>query len=668
MRLVLLCSTALFLFSLPASGQPASPAAALVGKLGDPNPAQREAAAAELRKLGKAAIAALETGLQSDDAEVRHVCTELLEAIRADRGPRAEAFLDGKDSVDPPYPGWAVFKERAGTDRVARLAYLDLAEANPAFVEQLEKNPKAVAAQANTLCTKFWNRQQPAQTAQAREQLFLTALIATSIETNTDPNAFGSFTTMLYQQDTRQLLAVNLVARRLVTRVLTARAAADSNHLLQTAYLANNLNLTEYIEGTLIPAALKMVDTLGDNPQDVNRMNQALQLVQAARLSTSLKGKLMPLVRKMAETAAKTVADGTALNNPNALYQASNACQMLGATEVVEEILKPAVRQLLLGSTKPEDGNRLYQAVNLARSLRLEAEMNQTVVPAVCRYIVTVAQHPEDENRFQTAVNLARQLNLNEALEGVLRPVGRQRILAALEQPGDFNRFSQAVYQARNLDLADLLEDTIKPLFARQAASLLKEPDFNRIQQLYYLSQNMGKNTFVEDLIKPAYLKHLKDLEARKAIDSQAIDQIYFARQLGCGKDLLPLARRAALAKEIAGHSRGMAVLVVLEFGGKEDLAALEPLLTDTANAGTMGFNQVTVTAEVRDVVLGGLIFKSGKSLADFGFPYFKAAPQVRPFDMPPSFLGFSSAAERTAAFKKWEESKKQADPGSIPH
>jgi hypothetical protein len=658
MRSFLFCALILSL-ATGVHGEATESAEGLVRKLGDSDPGTREQAAAALRKLGKPAVPALEAGLESNDPEVRRGSAEVLEDIHEDRGPRINAFLAGTDPVQDPMPGWATFKEVAGKDRMARVVYLELATSNPTFVEKLQKDPKAIASQAANLCSQFWSQQGPIRPLnQSRSEQLLIALLAASLESNLNPNTFNNFNTLLYQPEVRRLLPGNPVCRRLVTRILTARAT-DPNLLVQTAYVATNLELTDYIESHLIPATQKLIEGLGDNPQDPNRLGQIIQLAQAARLSVHLRTKLMPVVHKLAEVAAKTVKDGSVFNNPNAMYQASSACQTLGMKDVTEGILRPAVREMIRKvADKPDDTNHLYQAINLARNVGLDDELKHILQPVVCKMCAEAARHPEDENRLNITHNLARQLNLNEAIEGALRPAMRKHILAALEQPEDFNRFTQAVYQARNFELTDLLEDTLKPLFARQAAALVEHPDFNRIQQFYYLSQNLGANNAVEDNIKPAFRKHLKEMEAKAALDPRWNELFSLAKQMGLAKEVLPMARRAALAKDAPGYARGMAILLVIDLGDKDDLAALEPLLTDTTAIGTMGLNQSTLTAQVRDVVLGGLVTKAGKAPADFGFPYYKVAPQVRVFDMPPTFLGFGSAEERTAAFKKWEQTK----------
>lgn len=661
MRL-LLPTFALLLAAVAASADPPSAAEKLVRQLGDAEPAVREKAAFELRGLAKDAVEALEAGLKDDDAEIRRAAGELLAAIKADRGPRVEGFLSGDDKDAASFPGWLAFKKIAGDDRAVRVAYHDLLLANPGLFEKLDKDPKQLTGKTAELCMAIWNRQGPRQANVNRTEEILTALVAAAMEPNLSQEAFNPFTTMLYQPDVRELVSRNAMARRLVMRVLAARADGDPNQLLQTAYLANNLNLADYIHGTLTPAVLKLVESLGDNPTDMNKVNLVVNLVQAAGLGPALRGKLTPLVRKLADAAAKSIENGTAFNDSNALYQATNACQSLGLSAVADEVLRPAVRQMLRTvADKPDDFNRYHQALNFARQLQMDADVTQILQPVVVRLVAEVARKPDDgfqENRFQQAYQLARQLNLNEAIEGALRPAARQRIVAMLEQPPDFNRLTQAIYQARNLELTDLLQDTLTPVFKKHATALLAEqPDFNKLQQMYYLAMNLGGGNVLEEAIKPAFARQIKAMEARPINDPNLQQCLYMAKQVGLTTEVLPVARRAALAKEVTGYVRGTAILLVVEFGTKDDLAALEPLLTDKTNIGSMGLNRTTLKAEVRDVVLGGLVFKRGKNLGAFGFPYFQVI-QVRPFDTNASAMGFSTEEERQAVFKKWEALK----------
>jgi hypothetical protein len=129
---------------------------------------------------------------------------------------------------------------------------------------------------------------------------------------------------------------------------------------------------------------------------------------------------------------------------------------------------------------------------------------------------------------------------------------------------------------------------------------------------------------------------------------------IQLARSLGL-KEAVPLALQGARARAIDPWNRSTAVLFVGDFGTPEEVARLEPLLKDTSSCGAAGINAITVNAEMRDVVLAALVFHSGQSLADYGFPYFNLVAGVKPSDTSPGCMGFADSASREAALKKWQ-------------
>ncbi|MBI2823859.1 MAG: hypothetical protein HYX69_04105 [Planctomycetia bacterium] len=101
-------------------------------------------------------------------------------------------------------------------------------------------------------------------------------------------------------------------------------------------------------------------------------------------------------------------------------------------------------------------------------------------------------------------------------------------------------------------------------------------------------------------------------------------------------------------------HMRQYAVLVVGKFGGADDVARLEPLLSDQSVCGhqQLAANQVVET-QVRDVALAVMVHLSGQKLADFGF---KRAQPNATILFNTATLGFASTAERDAALAKWQQ------------
>jgi hypothetical protein len=125
-------------------------------------------------------------------------------------------------------------------------------------------------------------------------------------------------------------------------------------------------------------------------------------------------------------------------------------------------------------------------------------------------------------------------------------------------------------------------------------------------------------------------------------------------------KEGVPVALKAARAADLNATTRGTAVMFVAEFGGKEHVGELEPLLTDTASIGSMGFNFATIHTELRDVALAAVVTLSGQSLDDYGYPYVKFfGTAARPLSaLSAHCYGFSDAASRAAALKLWKESR----------
>jgi hypothetical protein len=271
--------------------------------------------------------------------------------------------------------------------------------------------------------------------------------------------------------------------------------------------------------------------------------------------------------------------------------------------------------------------------------------------------VTDAAAHPDDQHKFQQAMNLVQSMNVEEAYEGVLRPLGRRRVLADLEKNCDLNTLMMAANTARQVRLTDLVDDTLKPLAKRQSAAVLTrtKPDGNEINQVYNLAQTLAMPELTEDVVKPAMRKLCQASKDGKPDLSHLSQTIHLIKSLGM-KEAVPLALQGALAKEVDVWARATAVLFVAEAGTKDDLAKLEPLLKDTTGCGACGINAITINAELRDVVLAAQISAAGEKLEDYGFPYFKIIPGMKPADTSPGCMGFSSAAEREAAVKKWKD------------
>lgn len=117
----------------------------------------------------------------------------------------------------------------------------------------------------------------------------------------------------------------------------------------------------------------------------------------------------------------------------------------------------------------------------------------------------------------------------------------------------------------------------------------------------------------------------------------------------------VPAAVQLALSREMPAGTRAAAVVLVGDLGTKEHVAKLAPLLADAAAVGTATIRGTALTTELRDVALAAAVKLSGQTLADYGFPYYKALPGVK--ELPdPIKLGFARPAERDAALRRWKE------------
>jgi hypothetical protein len=642
---------ALGLFAAAHAAGPEPSAEELVRRLGDPSYALREDAAARLGKMGRTAVAALEKGAKGRDAEVRRRCAEMLPlARRSDLEIRLDDFAAGV-AVQPPLPGWVPFRELAGDGVYARRLFTDLYRSDRALLELLEKDPKQAAAGAKQRFQALLGRlSMPGAGAGPPAAGDVASLVlAAAVSPPADAQAFYQLNNICYQGHVHALARGSPAARRLLARALAPRLA-DRDLLMNVGSLAAYLGLQEFIDDKVKPAVLKQIESV--KPEDQWRFYQAVSLAHQLHMDELVETRLKPAVRQMAEGLARHPED------QSRLFMTLNLVQTLQMHDTVSDVLRPAaVAYFKSIAAAPTDVGRMYSARYLAQSLELNEAFDALVKPAACQLAIQASQHPDDVNKFNQAVQLAQFLNLEGAFEGALRPAGRRRILADLEKaPADAGKLVEAAQVAQQLRLQDVADDTLKPLARRLAKDLVKDaPDANRICQVHNLAQSLALAELNEDAVKPALRKLLQASGDRLPAEPAFAQILQLARTLRM-KEAVPVALRGALTKTLNPYMRSTAVFFVGEFGGKDDLTRLEPLLAETASVGGCGINSVSIQSELRDVVLAALVSASGQSLADYGFPYFRIIPGIKPADTSPSCAGFAGAADREAALKKWRQ------------
>jgi hypothetical protein len=632
-------------------------AAALVRQLGDDSFEVREAASAQLLRLGRAAEGALRAGLKDGDSEVRRRCAALLPlARRSDLDVRLDAFLAGGDGQQaPPLPGWARFRELAGDDLPSRRLYVDLYRADRAVLEALAKDPKQVAAQLARRCDQLQSRAGgwgPSDRKPSAGEVAALLLSARCAGAALDVQAFYRLNNVFYRPAVAAAVLASPAAERLLAPVLAARAA-DPGTSYQVLWLAQNLRLTGFIEKTLKPAARKLVADARAHPGDLNKLYQAANMATMLDLPDVL-ADLRPVVRDLAEAAARQP------NDLGKFYQAMNLAQQLNMQQTIDGTLKPAVMRLLASAAEhPTDVNRIYQALNPAQALGMQGAINDTLKPAVHKLALAETRGPFDFNRFVQAVNLARQLHMQETIETVLRPYARKHVVALLEESDDLAILNKAVVLARDVGLQDLIDNTLKPVATKAAAAALAgPPDLARVNQVYLLAESLGvRDTMVEESVKPALRKALLAAKDQPAGSWPPVGQaLQLASTLGM-KEGLPLAHKAARAQELNGWARAQALQYIVKVGGKDEIPRLEGLLGDTTVIGSCGINATVVTTQLRDVALAAVVSLSGQSLSDYGFPFFQMVAGADLSTTSPSCAGFADAAARQAAVKKWKAS-----------
>lgn len=641
------------IFSAADASAGETPATELVRRLGDPSFEVRERAAEDLRKAGRAAVAALRQGLQDMDAEVRRRCAELLPmAQRTDLDVRLDDFLTDDADKLTPLPGWVRFKKLAGADRQARLLYASIYRADAALLEMLEKDANLVGAQLGDRCKRVLgptNGKRPGEGAGPSDGELGGLLLAAACQSG-DGDKANQFYNSLYQPALRSLTRGNPAARRLLAPYL-AKQLNEPWKVGNSVWIARNLGLSEFIEDTLKPEARRMATAAAAKPDDANLICQAASLASNLGMQDALAGTLRPAALKLAAAVADKPDDYSKF------WQTYSTLQMLRMQETIDGTLKPAVCKLIGDvAAKPDDSNKFWQALNLARALQLKEPVEQVLKPAAVKQLIVLSQQLADQNKMHQAINLVQSFDLKDASEDFLKPAARRLAAAAAAQPADLQKFQQAVHLVTTLAMKDAADAVLQPAVRKMAATATS--DLNQLHQTHSFAQSLGMKETIDELLKPQVRKALL-AGVNQPVNQGTIQQAINLARILAPKEGVPLAVKAAVTKDVNAWTKGQALLFVAEFGGKENIAQLEPALTDGGSLGQMGFNFATINTEVRDVALAATIALSGQSLDDYDFPYLKLfGGAARPLaQSSANCFGFSDAAGRDAAFKKWKAS-----------
>jgi hypothetical protein len=240
----------------------------LVRDLGDSRFRVRDAAAKELKKLGRVAKPALLAGAKSADPEVWSRCAQLLPEVMAlDLKARVDAFLadsEGKQKHD--LPMMEQFKKVVGTDPPARKLFAELVKTNAPFLEACVQNPRLAGEKYNVrameLQQQLWG---PNIGTQPRPQMNV-ADVAALFLVGSDPemaksipeNQVNPVSNFLWQQPFQNALRSGEQAAAFRKLFFAwAENRSDLNSVSQALSVIQNLNMKEGLDFAVKVAKMK---------------------------------------------------------------------------------------------------------------------------------------------------------------------------------------------------------------------------------------------------------------------------------------------------------------------------------------------------------------------------------------------------------------------------
>ncbi len=113
---------------------------------------------------------------------------------------------------------------------------------------------------------------------------------------------------------------------------------------------------------------------------------------------------------------------------------------------------------------------------------------------------------------------------------------------------------------------------------------------------------------------------------------------------------------------QLPAHVRHIAIVAVAKFGGKEHLPVLAPFLKDVELCGNYSVKGTQYMTQVRDVALVFSLRLAGEDPKKYGFNRLENNEQLI-YQL--HTIGFGTAAERDAGFKKWEQWQAEHQPAS---
>ena len=644
---------------------PPEPPTLLVRRLGDDFFAEREWASRQFRRHGRAAVAALRRGVSDEDAEIRRRCEELLPlASRTDLDIELDNFVAGA-MPKTPLVGWERFAKLAGDDGVARAVFIELYRQERDLLATVEKDPKKVGEQLSARC-RHWEgaigRVGGDQRSMSRANLVALLYLAAVTPPGSRPSYYPLYN-LMYLPGVAAEVRDCPVCRRLLTGLL-GRKTDNVRELQQTAYLTQQLGLTELEETTVKPAVVRLAKAAPDRADDFHRLNQIINIAQLLDMKDVLDAHLKPAVRKCAAEAIRKPA-------ANLLSQICVTAANLEMNDLIKDTLEPAVRKYLDARLKelagsvvadpepPRQTGRarfdgLEEIFQLAQSLPMPDVLEGKIKPAAYLRIEALLSKKTDRASLQQAIHLTQWFDLTEAFEDLVRPAAAQFIADSCAQPtGD--KFREAISLAQQFSLREMTDEYLRPALRKLAREAAARPDdVARLHQVFQDLRGLQLSDDMNEVLKPAVAQLLKKVQDRPVEAGSAGRLLEMAEWMSL-KEVADYAVRVALTKTVDVHTRGQALACVGEFGDREKALRLEPLLADKGSLGTVGINNITIQTQVRDVALAAMLTAHHEHPAEYGYVYPALLGQALNSSSYSCF-GFADETERNKAREKWKK------------
>jgi hypothetical protein len=214
-------------------------------------------------------------------------------------------------------------------------------------------------------------------------------------------------------------------------------------------------------------------------------------------------------------------------------------------------------------------------------------------------------------------------------------------------------------------DLQRSLRQPSTPRFNASIASLLfvaADDRVNLTQQTCVSLYSLTMQTGFQEILKSDEKKYFRPLLSEFVSRSNDGSSAYYQLRVAMRYDLkagVTTAQRILKDGPASQHYKMYAILTIGKLGSRENIADLEPLLTDDSVCSSTitktGDKSVRYITQVRDVALAVSIYLHGEDPKEFGFSRITKSPQ---YLYSPSTMGFNKEKPelRDAATKQWKE------------